>query len=51
MYLCPPDLLEYGLRLPEGSQPEANVDDALRVLTSHHDLIDTAKVGGMMMSS
>ena len=26
------------------SQPEANVEDALKVLASHHGLIDTAKV-------
>ena len=44
MYLSPPNLAEYGIRLPDGSQPEANVNDALRVLTAHHDLIDTAKV-------
>lgn len=44
MYLSPPNLAEYGIRLPDGSQPEANVNDALRVLTLHHDLIDTAKV-------
>ena len=36
---------EFGIRVPEGSQPEASVDDALRVLMAHHTLIDTAKVG------
>lgn len=50
MYLCPPDLREYGIRLPEGSQPEANVEDALRVLTAHHNLIDTAKVMDLLPS-
>ena len=35
---------EFGIRVPEGSQPEASVDDALRVLMAHHSLIDTAKV-------
>ena len=44
MYLSPPDLEEFGIRVPEGSQPEANVDDALKVLMSHHSRIDTAKV-------
>jgi hypothetical protein len=44
MYLSPPDMAEFGIRVPEGSQPEASVDDALRVLMAHHPLIDTAKV-------
>ena len=44
MYLSPPNLADYGIRLPDGSQPEANVEDALKVLASHHGLIDTAKV-------
>ena len=44
MYLSPPNLADYGIRVPEGSQPEPNVDDALRVLMSHHHVIDTAKV-------
>ena len=35
---------EFGIRVPEGSQPEASVDDALRVLMAHHTVIDTAKV-------
>ena len=44
MYLSPPNMEEFGIRVPEGSQPEASVDDALRVLMAHHSLIDTAKV-------
>ena len=44
MYLSPPNLSDYGIRLPDGTQPEANVEDALRVLAAHHGLIDTAKV-------
>lgn len=44
MYLSPPNLTDYGIKVPEGSQPEPNVDDALRVLMSHHHVIDTAKV-------
>lgn len=44
MYLSPPNLADYGIRLPDGSQPDANVEDALKVLASHHGLIDTAKV-------
>ncbi len=44
MYLSPPNLADYGIRLPDGSQPEANVEDALKVLSSHHGVIDTAKV-------
>ena len=43
MYLSPPDMEQYGIRVPAGSQPEANVDDALRVLMAHHSVIDTAK--------
>ena len=44
MYLSPPDLVSYGIRLPEGSLPEANVEDALKVLTAHHHLVDSTKV-------
>ena len=44
MYLSPQNLEEFGIHVPEGSQPEANVDDALRVLLAHHNQIDTAKV-------
>ena len=45
MYLSPPNLADYGIRLPDGLQPEANVRDALSMLTRHHHLMDTAKVG------
>jgi hypothetical protein len=48
MYLSPPNMEEFGIRVPEGSQPEASVDDALRVLMAHHSLIDTAKVMDML---
>ena len=44
MYLSPPNMEDFGIRVPEGSQPEASVDDALRVLMAHHNVIDTAKV-------
>ena len=44
MYLSPPNLEEYGIRVPEGSRPEASVEEALRVLMSHHSVIDNAKV-------
>ena len=35
---------DYGISLPGGVKPEPNVNAALRVLTTHHDLIDTVKV-------
>ena len=35
---------DYGISLPGGVKPEPNVNAALRVLTIHHDLIDTVKV-------
>ncbi len=44
MYLSPPDLSEYGIRLPEATQLEANVKDTLSVLTKHHHLMDITKV-------
>ena len=45
MYLSPPDLKDFGIEIPEDTaQPEANVKDALSVLTRHHHLIDTTKV-------
>ena len=45
MYLSPPDLKGFGIEIPEDTaQPEANVKDALSVLTRHHHLIDTTKV-------
>ena len=44
MYLSPPNLEDYGIRLPDATQPEANVRDALSMLTRHHHLMDTAKV-------
>ncbi len=51
MYLSPPDLSEYGIRLPEATQLEANVKDALSVLTKHHHLIDTTKVLDLLPAS
>ena len=44
MYLSPPNMDDYGISLPGGVKPEPNVNAALRVLTTHHDLIDTVKV-------
>ena len=45
MYLSPPNLKGFGIEIPEDTaQPEANVKDALSVLTRHHHLIDTTKV-------
>ena len=44
MYLSPPNMDDYGISLPGGVKPEPNVNAALRVLTMHHDLIDTVKV-------
>ena len=44
MYLLPQNMAEFGIRVPAGSQPEASIDDALRVLMAHHSVIDTAKV-------
>ena len=44
MYLSPPNMDDYGISLPGGVKSEPNVNAALRVLTTHHDLIDTVKV-------
>ncbi len=45
MYLSPPNLSDLGINIPNTpTQPEANVRDALSVLTKHHQLIDTVKV-------
>ena len=44
MCLSPPNMDNYGISLPRGVKPEPNVNAALRVLTTHHDLIDTVKV-------
>ena len=48
MYLSPPNMDDYGISLPGGIKPEPNVNAALRVLTIHHDLIDTVKVTTVM---
>lgn len=45
MYLSPPDLADYGIRLLDNTtKPETNVRAALSVLTKHHHLIDTTRV-------
>ena len=35
---------DYGISLPGGVKPEPNVDAALRLLNTYHDLIDNVKV-------
>ena len=49
MYLSPPNMDDYGISLPGGVKPEPNVNAALRVLTTHHDLIDTVKVINLLL--
>ena len=44
MYHSTPNLSDYGIRLPDRTQPEASVEDALSVLAVHQGLVDTAKV-------
>ena len=39
---------DYGISLPGGVKPEPNVNAALRVLTTHHDLIDTVNRVGVV---
>ena len=51
MYLSPPNMDDYGISLPGGVKPEPNVTAALRVLTIHHDLIDTVKVNIKIVAS
>ena len=46
MYLSPPKLEEYGISVDKSERPVRNVKAALDVLTSHHHLMDTTKVGG-----
>ena len=43
-YRSTPNLLDYGIRLPDRTQPEASVENALSVLAVHQGVVDTAKV-------